>query len=184
MSSLQAGHLGDLGAALVDDQLSPEKRDEALAHLASCPDCRRDVEQQRRLKARLSGLAEPSLPLTLALRLNALKPPAGPLTSAGPSVPPGGEPVGGGLAPALAFPHRSRVLSQRRGRLLAGAASVLLFGVGTAFAAAADVQSNSPAGTATNLLSTGSTASVTTAVTTSVPLNDPALDAMNASFVP
>ncbi len=169
MSQLQAGHLGDLGAALVDDQLSPETRDEALAHLASCPDCRRDVEQQRRLKARLRCLEEPLLPMTLAMRLNALKPPAD-----------------DAHAPELAFPlrERGRLLSQRRGRLLAGAASVLLFGVGTAYAAAADTQSNSPARTATNVLSTTRTPGGTTAVTTSLELNDPAFEAMNASFLP
>jgi anti-sigma factor RsiW len=178
VSQLQAGHLGDLGTALVDDQLSPEARDTALAHLADCPDCRRDVEQQRRLKARLRGLTEPTLPLTLALRLSALKPPPAAASTHS-------EPPGGGFAVALAFPvrDRSRVFSQRRGRLLAGAASVLLFGVGTAFAAAADVQANSPAGTGGSALPAGRT-HVTTAVTTSLPLNDPAFDAMNASFVP
>lgn len=179
MSQLQSGHLGDLGAAFVDDQLSPEVRDVALAHLASCPDCQRDVEQQRRLKARLRCLAEPSLPLTLALRLSALKP-----------VPPpaGHEPPSGGLAPALAFPmrDRSRVFSQRRGRLLAGAASLLLFGVGTAYAAAADVQPTSPGGTATNVLSTSRTAGVNAAAVSipSIPMNDPMFAAMSASFAP
>jgi anti-sigma factor RsiW len=179
VSQLQAGHLGDLGTALVDDQLSPEARDMALAHLAGCPDCRQDVEQQRRLKARLRELTEPDLPMTLALRLSALKPAAAP--SAAHNSPPGD-----GFA-ALAFPirDRSRVFSPRRGRLLAGAASVLLFGVGTAFAAAADVQASSPAGTAGNSLSTGQTqVTAVTAVTRSVPANDPAFDAMNASFVP
>ena len=176
MSQLQAGHLGDLGTALVDDQLSPEARDMALAHLADCPDCQRDVEQQRRLKARLRELTEPALPMTLALRLSALNPSAPAATH--------GEPPGGGFVATLTFPTRDRrLLSQRRGRLLAGAASVLLFGVGTAFAAAADVQAHAPAGTAGNALSTGHTP-VTTAVTTALPLNDPAFDAMNASFVP
>jgi hypothetical protein len=188
VSQLQAGHLGDLGAALVDDQLSPEMRDLALAHLASCPDCQRDVEQQRRLKARLRCLAEPALPLNLALRLSALK-------TASVAAPTPGGPASGGMASggmaggglALAFPvrERSRVLSARRGRLLAGAASLVLFGIGTAYAAAADVQpavSTVPAGTVgnTNVLSTIRTPAVGTAVS----LNDPAFDAMNAAFVP
>jgi anti-sigma factor RsiW len=173
VSLLQAGHLGDLGAALVDDQLSPETRELALAHLASCPECQRDVEQQRRLKARLRCLAEPALPLNLALRLNALKPI--PVTA-----PAHSEPTGG--AAALAFPmrDRSRLLSARRGRLLAGAASLVLLGVGTAYAAGSDVQPTAPVGTTANALST----SRTQAVTTSVPLDDPAFDAMNAAFVP
>jgi anti-sigma factor RsiW len=181
VSSLRAGHLGDLGAALVDDQLSPETRDLALAHLASCAECQRDVEQQRRLKARLRLLAEPSLPLSLAMRLNALKP--APIPAPTRSGPPGGLP-GGGLALAFPMRERSRVLSQRRGRLLAGAASLVLFGVGTAYAAAADVQPTAPVGTTTSVLSTSRTSAVTTSVTTSVSLNDPAFDAMNASFVP
>ena len=179
MSSLPAGHLGDLGAALVDDQLSPELRDLALAHLASCPECQRDVEQQRRLKARLRCLAEPPLPLSLAMRLSALKPaPVAAPTSSASSGPPGGLP-GGGVA--LAFPMRdhSRLLSARRGRLLAGAASLVLFGVGTAYAAAADVQPTAPVGPTTSVLSTSRTPSTTT----SVPLDDPAFDAMNAAFV-
>jgi anti-sigma factor RsiW len=179
VTSLQAGHLGDLGAALVDDQLSPETRDLALAHLASCPECQRDVEQQRRLKARLRCLAEPALPFNLAMRLNALKPAPVPApTHSGP--PDGGLAAGGALALAFPMRDRSRVLNARRGRLLAGAASLVLFGVGTAYAAAADVQQTPPVGTTTNVLST----SRTQAVTTSVPLNDPAFDAMNAAFVP
>jgi hypothetical protein len=94
--------------------------------------------------------------------------------------PPGGF---GPTGPAIAFPirDRGRVLSHRRGRLLAGAASLVLFGVGTAVAAAADVQPAAvPSGTATNAFSTGGTQ----AVTTSVPLHDPAFNAMSAAFVP
>jgi anti-sigma factor RsiW len=166
VSQLQSGHLGDLGAALVDDQLSPDARDAALAHLASCPDCQRDVEQQRRLKARLALLSEPSLPMALAMRLSALKPePAGL-----PAAPP--PPTGG---PTLL----SQRPSQRRGRLLVGAASVLLFGVGTGVAAAADGQPV-PARPASNVLTTGGNRVVTTAVSVS----DPAFSVMNASLAP
>jgi anti-sigma factor RsiW len=188
---LQSGHLGDLGAALVDDQLSAELRDQALTHLASCPECQRDVEQQRRLKARLRCLAEPALPLNLALRLNALK--AAPVAAPAPSGPPGG-----GLALAFPVRERSRVLNARRGRLLVGAASLVLFGVGTAAAAAADVQPAATGGTVgtvgttSTALSTSRTQAVTTSVSQpvsqpvsgSMPLHDPAFDAMNASFVP
>jgi anti-sigma factor RsiW len=182
VSHRPAGHLGDLGAALVDDQLSPEMRDMALAHLAGCQECQRDVEQQRRLKARLRCLAEPSLPLSLALRLAAMKSaPAAPAAAAPPA--PDEPPVR--LAPTMALPIRDRgpLLSQRRGRLLAGAASLLLFGVASAYAAAGDAQptsSTGPTGTATNVLST----SGTPAVKTSVHMNDPAFAAMTASFTP
>ncbi len=188
MSSLQAGHLGDLGAALVDDQLSPETRDLALAHLASCPECQRDVEQQRRLKARLRCLAEPALPLNLALRLNALKPVPAPAHEE----PEADELTEGVLALAFPMRDRARLLSARRGRLLAGAASLVLLGVGTAYAAGSDVQPAAPAGTTTGVLSTSRTQAVTTSVSQpvsqpvsqSLPLNDPAFDAMNAAFVP
>jgi anti-sigma factor RsiW len=174
VSQLQSGHLGDLGAALVDDQLSPDTREAALAHLESCPDCWREVEQQRRLKARLRLLTEPSLPMTLELRLSSLKPEPSGFAAAG--VRTRDDPPGGALA--LALPGRHRVLSQRRGRLLAGAASLLLVGMGTGFAAAADVQP-APAGTSSQVLST----SGNSAVTSSVSLTDPAFAAMNASFV-
>jgi len=166
VSQLQSGHLGDLGAALVDDQLSPDARDAALTHLASCPDCQRDVEQQRRLKARLALLSEPSLPLSLAMRLSALKPePAGL-----PAAPP--PPTGG---PTLL----SQRPSQRRGRLLVGAASVLLFGVGTGVAAAANGQPV-PAETTTNSLTSGGNQ----VVTTSVSVRDPAGSVMNTAIAP
>jgi anti-sigma factor RsiW len=180
VTSLQAGHLGDLGAALVDDQLSPETRDLALAHLASCPECQRDVEQQRRLKARLRCLSEPSLPLNLALRLNALK--AAPVPAH--SEPAEDELAGGALALAFPLRERSRLLSARRGRLLAGAASLVLLGVGTAYAAGSDVQPVAPVGTTAKVLSTSRTEGVTTTVSERVSVNDPAFDAMNAAFVP
>ena len=171
MSQLQSGHLGDLGAALVDDQLSPDAREIALTHLANCQDCQREVEQQRRLKARLRLLSEPSLPLTLAMRLSALKPD---------SLSPPSEPPGGALAPALTLPLRDhgRGLSQRRGRLLAGAASLLLVGMGTGYAAAADVHAT-PVGTSSNVLSTGGNPGVSA----SVSLTDPALAVMSTSFL-
>jgi anti-sigma factor RsiW len=52
-------HLDDLAAALVDDELRPAERDRALAHVAGCAPCREEVEAQRRLKARLAGVADP-----------------------------------------------------------------------------------------------------------------------------
>lgn len=52
-------HLDDLAAALVDDELRPSERDRALAHVAGCAQCRDEVEAQRRLKARLAGVADP-----------------------------------------------------------------------------------------------------------------------------
>ena len=66
MSGLAGGHLGDLVAALVDDQLDHSNRDLVLAHLAGCDTCRADVQQQRALKSRLRALSAPGLPESLA----------------------------------------------------------------------------------------------------------------------
>lgn len=182
MSYLTAGHLGDLGAALVDDQLSPQARDLALSHLASCAECQRDVEQQRRLKARLRRLAEPELPFDLSRRLSALK--TAPIGAAAPSRM---DPPGGNAGPMISRPRDGRPLgrptgapSARRGRLLAGAASLLLIGVGTAYAASGEAQPTSPAGTTANVLSTGRAPTGATLVR----MNDPAFAAMTASFTP
>lgn len=65
-------HLDDWSAALVDAELTPTERDDALAHLAGCPQCQADVDVQRRVKARLS-LPEPTTaPASLTARLLAI----------------------------------------------------------------------------------------------------------------
>jgi len=186
------GHLGDLGAALVDDQLDPATRDLVLTHLAGCAGCRCDVEQQRRLKSRLRALAEPGLPPSLVTRLGALNrvaelpppsrpsrpsPPAPPGPSAAVRTldrPPGPQPKQGRP------PGGSAVLrdSRRGRRLLVGAASLLLFGVGTGYAAAGGAQPGAPSSPVPDVFTTSRTASVTT----SVPLDDPAFAAMTATF--
>jgi anti-sigma factor RsiW len=74
-------HLGGLVAAVVDGALDHEARERALGHLARCDDCRAEVEEQRRVKARLSRLGGPEVPSGLAARLLAL--PDG--TAAGPA---------------------------------------------------------------------------------------------------
>jgi anti-sigma factor RsiW len=74
-------HLGGLVAAVVDGALDHEARERALGHLARCDACRAEVEAQRRIKARLSGLGGPEVPAGLAERLLAL--PDG--TAAGPA---------------------------------------------------------------------------------------------------
>lgn len=67
-----SSHLGERLTPLVDGQLSHDERDRALAHLACCPDCQAEVAEQRRLKARLSALATPTLPSTLTSTLLSL----------------------------------------------------------------------------------------------------------------
>jgi hypothetical protein len=52
-------HLGDLSTVLADDEhgtwvdLSLDVRLRALAHVADCPSCRAEVDEQRRVKARV-----------------------------------------------------------------------------------------------------------------------------------
>ncbi len=66
--------LGDVTAALVDGELDHPARERAQRHLANCDPCRAEVDAQRRLKARLTGLrADPPMPdHTLTTRLLAL----------------------------------------------------------------------------------------------------------------
>lgn len=66
--------LGDVTAALVDGELDHAARERAQRHLANCDACRAEVDAQRRLKARLTGLrADPPAPdHTLTMRLLAL----------------------------------------------------------------------------------------------------------------
>jgi anti-sigma factor RsiW len=187
MSSTSLAHLGDLAAAFVDDQLDPATRDLVLSHVAGCPGCRADVEQQRRLKARLRALGEPGLPTGLLLRLSSLnvpgEPPAPPPPVLGP--PARRDPTPVAVRPASPLPAsgplgRSSVLhSARPGRLLlAGAASLLLVGAGTAYAASGDTQRSVPG----NRAVTAFTAGQQSGSPTSVPLNAPAFAAMTASF--
>jgi anti-sigma factor RsiW len=50
--------LGEKLTALVDGELDHDARDRALAHLATCADCRAEADTLRRLKSRLRALAE------------------------------------------------------------------------------------------------------------------------------
>lgn len=65
-------HLDDLAAALVDDELSHDQRDRALAHLTGCASCRDEVEAQRLLKIRLSVSQAPGISTSLTVRLLAI----------------------------------------------------------------------------------------------------------------
>lgn len=62
-------HLGHEIAAYVDGQLSPEATSKADAHFAQCDRCRRSLEQQRALKARIGGTGNPTPPPTLLASL-------------------------------------------------------------------------------------------------------------------
>lgn len=67
--------LGDLLTALVDGELGHSAREKALAHLTGCSACRADVEDQRRLKARLAALHVDPPSAELSSRLLALSVP-------------------------------------------------------------------------------------------------------------
>ena len=62
-------HLGEDIAAYVDGQLPPEAAGKAEAHFERCERCRRSLEQQRALKARMGGTANPTPPPTLLASL-------------------------------------------------------------------------------------------------------------------
>ncbi|WP_157488748.1 zf-HC2 domain-containing protein [Pseudofrankia sp. DC12] len=112
------GHLGGRLCPLVDGQLRHDDRDRALAHLAHCSSCRRQVAEYRRMKQRLAGLWEPALPDQLADRLRGLG--VG-LTDAGPAE---------GRAPddlGVVAGRRAAVLTQPRMPMV-GAARAVAFG--------------------------------------------------------
>jgi anti-sigma factor RsiW len=70
-------HLGDRVSALADGHLDHDGRDRALAHLARCDACRREVEEERRARAVLADLPAPVLPERLLDSLLAFGSPAG-----------------------------------------------------------------------------------------------------------
>ncbi|WP_113704450.1 anti-sigma factor family protein [Nonomuraea lactucae] len=72
-------HLGERVSALVDGELSHTDRDRALAHLAFCADCRREVESMRALKSRLRSLDDLAMPVDLTMSLLRMAEPGGPL---------------------------------------------------------------------------------------------------------
>jgi anti-sigma factor RsiW len=65
-------HLGDLSAALVDNALSHDARDKALAHLTRCAECRTEVDAQRRLRSLLANQPDPEPSADLIARLRGL----------------------------------------------------------------------------------------------------------------
>ncbi|SES25842.1 Putative zinc-finger [Streptomyces sp. yr375] len=74
-------HLGDRLSALVDGELGHDTRERVLAHLATCPKCKTEVDAQRRLKNVFAEVAPPAPSESFLARLQGL---------------PGGDPDGGG----------------------------------------------------------------------------------------
>ena len=70
--SAHASHLGEIAADVADAQLGHDDRDRALAHITWCLDCRAEVDEQRRGKARVAGAGTPEMPSGLLDRLTAI----------------------------------------------------------------------------------------------------------------
>lgn len=147
---------GDRLTALVDGELGHAERDRILVHLTSCPDCRADVAAQRRLKRRLAHAETPDPSADLSRRLLALAEPGGPLPPARPHAPQGALRAPYTCPPGRAPARRPPARASRRGRarrlagpratepgpgrtgvrvgtLAAGALSVVVVALGTAF---------------------------------------------------
>ncbi|MDN0195572.1 zf-HC2 domain-containing protein [Streptomyces sp. S.PNR 29] len=75
-------HLGDRLSALVDGELGHDARERVLAHVATCPKCKAEVDAQRRLKNVFAEAAPPPPSESFLARLQGL--------------PAGGDPDGGG----------------------------------------------------------------------------------------
>ncbi|MFJ4620593.1 anti-sigma factor family protein [Streptomyces sp. NPDC088812] len=82
-------HLGDRLSALVDGELGHDTRERVLAHLATCPKCKAEVDAQRRLKNVFAEVAPPAPSESFLARLQGL--PGGGDTDGG------GMPLGGGF---------------------------------------------------------------------------------------
>lgn len=100
-------HLGIRVSALVDDQLSHDERDRALAHVTRCERCRAEMEQEREIKAALRRLPPVEPPAELVKALLALAEPGGPL-------PPRRRPFPGAATPVVRW--RPRDGAPRTGR--------------------------------------------------------------------
>ena len=143
-------HLGDRVAALVDGQLDHPARERALAHVAHCPECRRDVEAQRAVKERLSTAPTPQPPPATLAMLRSLAAPGGPVPPRArtmprgplvPTLPPPGRPAAtwpgrprpGARGPANRRPG-GRPLARRARLATAGALCTAGLVLGAAFA--------------------------------------------------
>ncbi|MFF8937061.1 zf-HC2 domain-containing protein [Streptomyces paradoxus] len=88
-------HLGDRLSALVDGELGHDARERVLAHVATCPKCKAEVDAQRRLKNVFAEAAPPPPSESFLARLQGL--PAGGSPD-GDLTPPGGGGLPGGLS--------------------------------------------------------------------------------------
>ncbi|MFJ5996407.1 anti-sigma factor family protein [Streptomyces sp. NPDC092370] len=87
-------HLGDRLSALVDGELGHDARERVLAHVATCPKCKAEVDAQRRLKNVFAEAAPPPPSESFLARLQGLPAGGGP---DGDATPPGAGGLPGGL---------------------------------------------------------------------------------------
>lgn len=92
-------HLGDRLAALVDGELGHDTRERVLAHVATCPKCKAEVDAQRRLKNVFAEAAPPPPSESFLARLQGL---------------PGGDDLDGGV-PSMGGGFGGGVFGMRRG---------------------------------------------------------------------
>ena len=201
--------LGERITTLTDGELGHNARDRALAHIASCPTCRAAVDSERALKARLSHAAAPVPSAALTSRLLRLAEPGDPLPPPTARMPgtrrPAPLPVPGPKYPgpstharATSIPttgagHWARSVTtrpasratepiastprraQRRTLATVGALSLLGMGVGGALILGSSAQ-------APVVRPPVATFSLEHAATAQLPLREPALDAVTATF--
>ena len=165
-------HLGARISALVDGELDHEARDRALAHIAHCATCRELVVAERFVMESRAAAAPPAPSERVLATLQALAQPGNPLPPRARTMPQG--PVVPVLPPPGRGPRGVRGDSRRpagqgvarrsarRARYAAvGALSVAGLVLGTAFAAGAPRQSESPVVTPAAELSVEHTATTT-----------------------
>lgn len=142
-------HLGERLTALVDGELGHDERDKALVHLAACDECRAEADALRALKRRLRAMGDVFPAESLLKRLRTMGEPGDPLPPKvrrlpGQSRTPAGRTRPRDTRPAADRSRRARRAAATRrlprGRyLVAGAAALAVFGIGSAaFAAGSD----------------------------------------------
>ncbi|WP_062206909.1 anti-sigma factor [Streptomyces sp. NBRC 109706] len=112
-------HLGESLAALVDGELSHDRRDRVLAHLATCAHCKTEAEAQRRLKSAFAASPLPAPSAGLLARLqNVPAESVEPRRPLGDDPPPPGEdgPPSAGTPPKRSSAFRLDLLPGGRGR--------------------------------------------------------------------
>jgi anti-sigma factor RsiW len=187
-------HLGPRVTALVDGELDPATAERALAHAASCAECREALSAERAAKAAFRSLSDPGVPDDLTARLLAMAAPGEPVgdrprpmpgSKRPPTLPPPGRPDGRRYAarrPLVPYVNRrpgsSRSVLRRGGTVAGGVLSAVGCAVGAAFMLGGAAEPTGPA-----LLPPVATFAEQHAATAgTMPLGDPAFGAVQATM--